>query len=126
MKLRIRGNLLRFRLGRSEVNALGSTGKIEEKVDFGPGQPAFCYSLEKGDDDTFSGSFADGKITVHVPSAIVDHWASSDDIGIEGKQKLNGGTQLEFLVEKDFACRTSSGGEDQSDKFPKPASDAAC
>lgn len=126
MKLRIRGNLLRFRLGRSEVNALGSTGKIEECVDFGPGRPAFCYSLEKGDDDAFSGSFADGRITVRVPAAVVDSWASGDDIGIEGKQKLDGGTELEFLVEKDFACRTSSGREDQSDKFPKPASDAAC
>jgi hypothetical protein len=126
MKLRIRGNLLRFRLGRSEVNELGSTGQIEECVDFGPGQPRFCYSLEKGDEDTFSGSFAEGKITVRVPASVVDSWASGDDIGIEGKQTIDDRTQLEFLVEKDFACRTSSGGEDQSDKFPKPASDAAC
>ena len=126
MKLRIRGNLLRFRLGRSEVNELGSTGQIEECVDFGPGQPRFCYSLEKGDEDTFSGSFAEGKITVRVPASVVDSWASGDDIGIEGKQTIDDRTQLEFLVEKDFACRTSPGGEDQSDKFPKPASDAEC
>jgi len=126
MKLRIRGNLLRFRLGRSEVNELGSTGKIEECVDFGPGQTRLCYSLEKGDDDTFSGSFADGKITVRVPATVVDSWASSDDIGIEGQQKIDDRTELGFLVEKDFACRTSSGGEDQSDKFPKPAAEAEC
>ena len=126
MKLRIRGNLLRFRLGRSDVNELGSAGRIEECVDFGPGQPRFCYLLEKGDDDTFSGTFADGKITVRVPGAVVDAWASSDDIGIEGNQNIDGGTELEFLIEKDFACRTAASGEDQSDKFPKPASEAAC
>jgi hypothetical protein len=126
MKLRIQGNLLRFRLGRSEVNDLGSTGKIEECVDFGPVRAKFCYSLEKGDDDTFSGSFADGRIAVRVPGAVVDRWALSDDIGIEGKQKIDDRTELQFLVEKDFACRTAADGEDQSDKFPKPASEAAC
>lgn len=126
MKLRIKGNLLRFRLGKSEVQAFAATGKVEQKVRFGlPGQNDLCYLIEKTADDGFSGSFANGVITVRIPEALVDAWAGSDQIGIEGRQ-MNDQTDLRFLIEKDFVCLSDHESEDQSDKYPHPNGEAAC
>lgn len=47
MKLRIRENTLRFRLGRSEVESFDRTGTIGDKVQFGLGKNDFGYLLEK-------------------------------------------------------------------------------
>jgi len=126
MKLRIRGNLLRFRLGRSEVNSFGQTGKIDSTVNFGPGTTGFCYSLEKTPAGEFSGSFADGRITVRVPESLVSRWVESEDVGIQGSQTLDDQTELSFLLEKDFVCLNAHNDEDQSDRYPHPKGDDAC
>jgi hypothetical protein len=126
MKLRIRGNLLRFRLGKSEVQALGQTGKIEETLKFVGGQGDFSYSLETVSANDFSGSFASGKITVRVPELLVDQWVNCEEVGIEGSQTLDDHTELNFLIEKDFVCLNAHNDEDQSDRYPHPNGDAAC
>ncbi len=127
MKLRIRGNSLRFRLGRSEVQDFGSTGRIDEIVNFDHnGQNDFCYTLKKVRDDEFSGKFDSGRITVSVPETIVDHWVESDQISIEGSKKLDERTVLKFLIEKDFVCLNAHNDEDQSDRYPHPKGVEAC
>lgn len=127
MKIRIRGNTLRFRLGRTEVAEFGHKGRIEEKVNFGQGdQNNFYYGLQKAVDEKFSGSFTGGRITVSVPGSVVDRWAGSDEVSIDGKQIIDGSIELEFLIEKDFVCLNAHNDEDQSDRYPHPKGDDAC
>lgn len=127
MKLRVKGNSIRFRLGRSEVDAFGLNGSIEEQVRFGPnGTNALCYRLEKTDDHGLSGSFEDGTVTVRIPANIVDEWVVSSEVSVEGIQKLDETSNLKFLIEKDFVCLNAHNDEDQSDRYPHPKGSEAC
>lgn len=127
MKIRILGNSLRFRLGRSEVHHFGVNGMVEERVRFGPPpQVDFRYRLETSPGNEFLGSFIDGTITVRVPEILVDHWVESERTGIEGSQKLDERTDLHILIEKDFVCLNAHNDEDQSDRYPHPKGDKAC
>ena len=127
MKLRVRGNSLRFRLGKSEVDDLGRNGRIDETVNFAPfGENDFGYTLEKTSGSDFFATFADGCITVSVPARLVERWVESEDVSIEGKQILDDRTDLKFLIEKDFVCLNAHNDEDQSDRYPHPKGDEAC
>ncbi|CAN5325838.1 hypothetical protein BH10ACI3_BH10ACI3_02680 [soil metagenome] len=127
MKLRIRRNSLRFRLGRSEVKNLARRGRIEEKVNFNPlNQNDFFYKLEKTSANEFSATFTGGCVTVSVPDVLIDGWAATDQVSIEGSQKLDERTDLKFLIEKDFVCLNAHNDEDQSDRYPHPKGDEAC
>ena len=44
-------------------------------------------------------------------------WASSDEIGIEGRQAVGGQARLRVLFEKDFSCLDGT-EERNSDTFP--------
>lgn len=127
MKIRIKGNTLRFRLGKTEVDKLDQVGYIDEVVNFGPdGQNNFYYALEKSATDHFSGTFSGGRITVSVPGPIIDRWAASEDVTIEGSQIIDARTELKFLIEKDFVCLNAHNDDDQSDRYPHPMGDNAC
>ena len=127
MKLRIRGNTLRFRLGRAEVESFGLSGSLEDRVRFGATpEHDLRYSLEKTSGSDFTGSFTDGKVTVCVPEMIVDSWVGSSEVSIDGSQKLDAQTTLKFLIEKDFVCLNAHDDEDQSDRYPHPKGDNAC
>ena len=127
MKLRILGNSIRFRLGRSEVQSFGRSGSIEERVRFGAtGENDLVYRLEIADDPGFSGNLADGVITVTVPRSIADDWVNSEEVSISGSQKCDDETLLKFLVEKDFVCLSAHNDEDQSDRYPHPNGPDAC
>lgn len=127
MKLRVRGNSLRFRLGRSEVEVLGRNGRVNETVNFVPfGENDFGYTLEKISGSEFSAIFANGRITVSVPATLVNRWIESEDVSIEGRQMLDDRTDLKILIEKDFVCLNAHNDEDQSDRYPHPKGDEAC
>lgn len=127
MKLRVRGNSLRFRLGRSEVEVLGRNGRIDETLNFAPfGENDFGYTLEKISGSEFSATFANGRITVNIPATLVNRWIGSEDVSIEGRQMLDDRTDLKFLIEKDFVCLNAHNDEDQSDRYPHPKGDEAC
>lgn len=118
---------MRFRLGRTEVADLGRDGRIEEVVNFGPGdQNNFYYTLEKAAGDKFTGTFSGGRIKVTVPGPVIDRWAAGDEVSIEGNQIIDDNTELKFLIEKDFVCLNSHNDEDQSDRYPHPMGDDAC
>ena len=121
MKLRIRGNSIRLRLTRGEVEEFGKTGRVEESVDFGTGNSKFTYAVEtlNGDEKIFA-VFDNERLCVYVPEAIVRDWVKSNDVGIEGG---NGGPRI--LIEKDFACLKERPGESDSDAFPNPTA-AGC
>ncbi|MEQ1642612.1 MAG: hypothetical protein ABL959_04095 [Pyrinomonadaceae bacterium] len=126
MKLRIRENTLRFRLGRSEVETFGRTGTIADKVRFGLKMDEFGYSLEKTPQNKFSASFIDGMIVVQVPAYDADRWANSDEVSLAGSFLTDDQTELKILIEKDFVCLNAHNDEDQSDRYPHPKGDGAC
>lgn len=126
MKLRIRENTLRFRLGRSEVETFDQTGAIGDNVRFGLGKNDFGYVLEKTPDSNVSASFADGIIVVRVPASDANTWASSDEVSLAGTYLADEHTEIRILIEKDFVCLNAHNDEDQSDRYPHPKGDAAC
>ena len=116
MKLRIRGNSVRMRLTRSEVDTFGTAGKVEETVDFGDGKPVFTYALEASDAAGVSAEFIGGTIRVFVPREAARNWVESEQVGVESAET----SPLRVLVEKDFACLQERPGETNEDAFPNP------
>ncbi len=114
MKLRLQGNSLRLRLGRSEVARLRDIGSVEEAVSFKTGG-CLTYRIQTGPDtEILRAEFAAGVVTIRVPSGMAQAWASSDEVGLY----VHDG-DLAIAIEKDFRCLTRA--EDQPDAFPRPA-----
>jgi hypothetical protein len=122
MKLRIRGNSLRLRLTRGEVNELAERGAVRDGIAFGPASAErLGYALIATDDATVTFARLTGtSVEVFVPRAIASEWAASETVGFEVKQPIGEGDPLTILVEKDFACLTPREGEDDVDAYPNP------
>lgn len=121
MKIRIKGNSLRYRLTRSEVDQFVLRGSVEEKVNFG--NSVLHYSLKKSAQDQLSATFNDDGITLYFPSSFINKWMEEDQPGFEYNMKLPGSDEpLYLLVEKDFTCLDKT-NEDQSDNYPNPLLD---
>jgi len=122
MKLRIRGNSLRFRLTQGEVSKLLAKDRVSESVHFSSSTAdLLTYSLEACEHATqVSAHFGNGEILVDVPTLLVESWANTNQVGIEYIQPLGEGRELQIVIEKDFLCLQPRPGEDQSDNFPHP------
>lgn len=122
MKLRIKGDSLRLRVGPAEVQQLISSGRIEETVHFAPGAH-LTYALEHSEAAAcLSASHTPDEVVVIVPTSIAQAWANGQDVGIYGVIP-NGSGSLELAVEKDFACLDPAHAG-QHDAYPNPK--AAC
>lgn len=120
MKLRVRGDSLRLRVMRGELDALMQGAACEESLNFAPGV-SLHYRLRVGEAAApLAASFAGGAIDVVVRSAEFRQWAASDtEVSIRAQQH-NGREGLSLLLEKDFPCLTKREGEDESDAIPRP------
>ncbi len=120
MKLRIRGNSIRLRLDRTEIARLGSEGRVEDRLSFGPG-PELVYALEHRTQDAALAAAFDGvRVTVFISPDAAERLLKTEDVGIECDQPIDGDNNLRLLVEKDFACLTHRTGEDDSNAFDNP------
>ena len=119
MKLRIRGNSLRLRLTRGEVEQLATEHQVEESVTFGPGV-SLTYAIACREVPSPVAAFDGTKIVVSCPPALVSSWARSEEVGFEAEQSVGEGKVLRILVEKDWNCLTSRPGEEDIDTFPNP------
>ena len=118
MKIRIKGNSLRLRLSKSEIEKFAASGKLEEITEFG--NSTLHYALRCDNDAAeLSASFTENKITVFVPVEIQKEWTSTSIVGFENKLKIGPDKSLFILIEKDFVCLDNT-FEDQSDNFPNP------
>lgn len=126
MKIRIKGNSVRYRLTQNEVKTLGETGFLSEETCFGPGEAQkFVYTLQTKDNITGLQATFDGrKITLFIPSAAATSWYGEERVGFENELEVAPGISLHLLLEKDFACLDNS-HEDQSDNFPNPKATCA-
>lgn len=119
MKLRIRGNSIRLRLLRSEVERFSAEGRISDAVRFGTS--ALTYSLVmSGEATSIHGTFENEEIAVVVPEAAARQWLTSDMVGLEMEQAIGEGESLAILIEKDFACVERPEDPDLADTFPNP------
>lgn len=112
MKIRIKGNSLRYRLTRSDIDSLAESGQLEEQTDF-PGQ-SLVYALKTTEQPLMSAVFVDCQITLFLPLTMVTEMIHTEKVGF---QQISEGLQL--LVEKDFTCLDNV-EEDQSDNYPNP------
>ena len=123
MKLRILDNSIRLRLTRSEVTALSRDGMVTARTEF-PGGRSFTYVVESSPASVAPGAFFSNNVmTIRLPETAVLAWAASEQVAIDGEQRLDDGGVLHVLVEKDFACLAPRADEDESDMFPHPRSE---
>lgn len=119
MKIRIKGNSIRYRLTKTEIANFGKNGYLEERTEFLNGL-AFYYCLEKRSGiDNLQASFKDNRITVFVPENISDDWTTTETVGFNNTQQLGDGKELFLLIEKDYTCLDHT-MEDQSDNYENP------
>lgn len=121
MKIRIKGNSIRYRLTQSEVRTLADTGRLEEETRFGPDeQQKLRYTIEtKADTDHLQADFINNRITLYLPLQAAKNWPDEERISFEHKLQISPDTTLFLLLEKDFVCLDDV-AEDQSDNYPNP------
>ena len=119
MKIRIKGNSVRLRLTKSEVDALAATGIIEEKTEFDDN--SFGYRLLTDSSiDTLDAILNNNTMTVLVPERISVEWPNNTIVSHAHTKVLKNGKSLLLLVEKDFKCIDAPPHEDQSDNYDNP------
>ena len=125
MKLRVRGNSLRLRLKRGEVDLLAAGESIVEETHF-PGA-TLGYRVDVTRDDAVRANLDSNNVVIRLPASIISTWASTDEVSIFAAQDLPGGDKLSLLIEKEFSCLEPGHGrdcEDDTDTFPHPRAEA--
>jgi len=112
MKLRIKSNSVRYRLTRSDVKQLVSTGYLEDKVNFG--ETSLFYAIKLTHGEQLSTAFADNTVTLFMPQKMIVELEKTERVGFGN---INGTVHL--LVEKDFTCMDDA-TENQNDTYPNP------
>jgi hypothetical protein len=120
VKLRVRHNSIRFRLGQSEVHALRNFGECREAIHFPCGSQ--LEYIVRSDAKHVDAAFRDGVVAVAIPRPELATWQSSDQVSITAEIQTPSGITLQVLVEKDFRCLDERITEDQSDTFVNPLS----
>ena len=118
MKIRIKGDSVRFRLTKTEVKALAEEGSIFDTTNFGKVQFTYGVVLDK----TIAHlrvRFVENTITMHMPFELGNSWYDNDLITFEHQATASPDDCLDLLLEKDFTCMDNT-GEDQSDNYPNP------
>lgn len=121
MKIRIKGNFVRFRLTKSEVATISEQGYLEEQTVFGPApHQVFTYALQSKDGiQQLEAAFDHNRITMFLPAEEARTWYDSDRVGFENDTDNGTEYPLHLLLEKDFVCLDET-AEDQSDNYPNP------
>lgn len=118
MKIRIKGNSVRYRLTKTEVETFSETGSFAEVTHFQ--SKALTYALvAKGGITELEADYTGDSITIYFPKTEQEDWATSDRIGYSNSADWNDKNQLSLLVEKDFTCLDNT-IEDESDNYPNP------
>jgi len=119
MKLRILGNSIRLRLTKSEVSKLAIGETVYERTYFGPNNH-LEYALSIKNIPNLKVDFQNGKISLTIPKAAGDIWATGEDISLKYQFPSDQETELSVLIEKDFKCKTERVGENEDDMYPNP------
>lgn len=129
MKMRIRGNSLRFRLTRTEAQSLAERGECEDAIQLGLQESdALRYRIECPPNCELpavvspSGTFGSNAVTAQLPPRLTQEWAANgEQVGIYFETSWG----LKVAIEKDFKCLDSNREEDESDNYEHPAGSGA-
>lgn len=118
MKLRIKGNSIRFRLSKADVSKFIDSKFIEESTSFMKNK--LIYRIENSPIAfKIESSFIDSTIRITIPSQISDRWTQSQEVGIYYDDTVDNEGTLKIIIEKDFKCLDET-NEDQSDNYENP------
>ncbi len=118
MKIRIKGNSVRYRLAKMDVDILTKEGYHEEQTSFGASRLKYVLQ-RKEEGDSLTAGYDNNTITVYIPALLLKDWATNEVIGFDAHMPLNEDESLYLLVEKDFKCLDDT-TEDQSDNYDNP------
>lgn len=127
MKLRIRGDSVRLRLKRGEVDRIAAGTSIVEETHF-PGA-VLRYRLEVSENADISAHFDSRSLVIRLPESEALRWAGSDEVSLYAEQHASGANALSILIEKDFKCIEPGHHrdcEDDEDTFPHPGAQSKC
>ena len=126
MKLRLKGDSIRVRLDRPDIERLNNEGRVDDAVRFGPGL-AFSYAVEVGPAPRGrpSASYAAGSLLIRIDPEDAEEWLGGDRLGFDHVQPVDGGA-VRVLLEKDFACIDRPAGEEADDAYAFPNPSAVC
>jgi len=117
MKLRIKGNSIRLRLSKPEVEAFLEYGSISDILEL-PEQP-LVYGLEKCSEPVLNVTRRAGAIRVGMPGDKFEEWRQDECIGFTAEYSA-GKKKIMITVEKDFQCLMPREHEDESNLYPHP------
>lgn len=126
MKLRLKGNSIRVRLDRRDIERLIDKGGVDDAVRFGPGL-AFSYAVEMGPAprERPRASYTTGHLLIRIDPEDAEEWLAGDRVGFDHLQPADGGV-VRVLLEKDFACIDRPTGEEADDAYAFPNPSAVC
>ena len=119
MKIRIKGNSVRLRLTKPEVDIFAGKKIIFDETNFGGGQRLKYALSEIKDGLELTAGFENNCITVYMPAHLQNIWTTTETVGFEANMPMDNGDKLFILVEKDWKCIDGS-NEDQSDMYENP------
>lgn len=117
MKIRIRGNSVRFRLTKTELEQLCRERSIEERTNFTTQD--FIYEVKATEIDELNIQFDSNKISLQISNALLENWDTDQRIGFSHTISTTNGKSIDLLLEKDFTCLEDR-GEDESNNYPNP------
>ncbi|MBI1347796.1 hypothetical protein GC163_16090 [bacterium] len=125
MKLRIKGNSLRVRLDRRDLDQLVTNGRVEDVIRFGVGEQnqltyaVMAGSVPRGQPQV---QYRPGQILLLMDPADAVEWQQSERVGFDLVQSGEAG-DIRLLLEKDFACLDRPAGSEAGDEwaFPNPS-----
>src|SRR5690606_14442642 len=118
MKIRTKGNSIRYRLTKTEVETFCKVGFFEERTEFR--EHIFKYVLRSKENIShLEADFKNDTISMYLPEQSKKEWANSEHVGFQHSFSIGNGKELHLLLEKDFVCLDET-GEDQSDNYPNP------
>ena len=120
MKLRIKGNSIRIRLTKSDIQRFEKEGYIESNTAFV--SSVFTFALQSRPDENgheLSADFKDCIMTMYMPEKMVNEWVNTEIVGFDTHMDVDNGEKLYLLLEKDFKCLDEV-VEDQSDNYDNP------
>ncbi|MGX1928656.1 DUF7009 family protein [Flagellimonas sp. 2504JD4-2] len=118
MKIRIKGNSVRFRLTKTEVETFCKEGFYEETTNFASNVLTYALKGKSGISE-LEADFVNNGITIYMPQEELLTWATNNRVGYSNSIDWNDTSALSILVEKDFTCLDNT-IEDQSDNYPNP------
>jgi hypothetical protein len=119
MKLRIKGNSVRVRLSKTEVDQLASGSTLTDSTSFG--SASFGYSVKPViAGESLTATYKNDMITLFVPHTLLKEWPTNSVVGFESMMQPENSGQLHLLLEKDFKCLDNT-TEDQSGFFDNPS-----